>query len=682
MESQHGSAEAISGRLATLGSPVGPMAGTSPLFRQVIQRDFVSELEELGIVFPEEIGSGTFSAVFHAWLLPNLEDPIQRFEPHEVAVKLVWDDVTERRLLKEAQMLHRLAGMRHCADLVAVRRLSMGSVLITPYLEADAFETLSCGPSPTSDAGDGGLNAAGQAACSLGWAGIAVYARRLLEALAHTHSRGIIHRDVKPRNFLFQARTGRAFLIDYGLAQSTEEQLHKADRTRQLELRAASRLYVNVAERVLADGVDQHTMQAAASISAIPATPGAVTGPRSAPSSSSSSVRVVTGRAARVSSQAVADASTVGLARRKPRADRAGTPGFRPPEVLLTVAEQGPGVDVWAAGVVLATVVSQRCPLLPGKEDGMQLAMIAALVGPERVARAAERLGRAIVVAPLGGVEAPMMAAAKGSASRAPGDRTHSSSSVRDEEWSPSSVRGSMHPQSRVAGALPLARGRMLLSEAGRDAVADAPLVIPPLAAIYGDSDTVSPARCASSRASCASSASAATAAASANSASPLSRQHQAPDDVAVPAGATLEAVDAALAMSWLLPLASALPNTAGADRTRLARLIPRSRVRGEADHAIALQCVDFLACLLDPDPLTRVSAAAALSHPFLSPRGALASPSSPGVPAAVVEQVRQEAEPAVTAALEARVAAVTAASKLLETMESEYQRKRVSDFT
>lgn len=41
----------------------------------------------------------------------------------------------------------------------------------------------------------------------------------LLRALADIHARGIIHRDVKPANFLFDYETGEGVLCDFGLAE-------------------------------------------------------------------------------------------------------------------------------------------------------------------------------------------------------------------------------------------------------------------------------------------------------------------------------------------------------------------------------------------------------------------------------------------------------------------------------
>jgi serine/threonine-protein kinase len=48
------------------------------------------------------------------------------------------------------------------------------------------------------------------------------YATDLLKALAHSHSRGVLHRDVKAANVVLAERSGiqRAVLIDFGLARS------------------------------------------------------------------------------------------------------------------------------------------------------------------------------------------------------------------------------------------------------------------------------------------------------------------------------------------------------------------------------------------------------------------------------------------------------------------------------
>ncbi|HEY8179388.1 MAG TPA: serine/threonine-protein kinase, partial [Candidatus Limnocylindria bacterium] len=58
----------------------------------------------------------------------------------------------------------------------------------------------------------------------------AALAADVAEALYHAHQRGIVHRDVKPGNILVERLTGRARLIDFGIAHSLEAASHDLTR--------------------------------------------------------------------------------------------------------------------------------------------------------------------------------------------------------------------------------------------------------------------------------------------------------------------------------------------------------------------------------------------------------------------------------------------------------------------
>lgn len=79
-------------------------------------------------------------------------------------------------------------------------------------------------------------------------------------------------------------------------------------------------------------------------------------------------------------------------------APRAGTPGFRAPEVLLKTIEQTTAIDVWSAGVIFISLLSARYPFFRNSDDMTSLSEIISLLGSKRVFRAAKKLGKALTI--------------------------------------------------------------------------------------------------------------------------------------------------------------------------------------------------------------------------------------------------------------------------------------------
>ncbi|XP_069947600.1 cell division cycle 7-related protein kinase-like isoform X2 [Cherax quadricarinatus] len=75
-------------------------------------------------------------------------------------------------------------------------------------------------------------------------------------------------------------------------------------------------------------------------------------------------------------------------------APRAGTPGFRAPEVLLRHPDQGTAVDMWSVGVILLCLLSGRYPFFRAADDLSTLAEIITILGTSAVRKAAAKLGK------------------------------------------------------------------------------------------------------------------------------------------------------------------------------------------------------------------------------------------------------------------------------------------------
>lgn len=79
-------------------------------------------------------------------------------------------------------------------------------------------------------------------------------------------------------------------------------------------------------------------------------------------------------------------------------APRAGTPGFRAPEVLLKTVEQTTAIDVWSAGVIFVSLLSGRYPFFRNSDDMTSLSEIISFLGSKRVFRAAKKLGKSLII--------------------------------------------------------------------------------------------------------------------------------------------------------------------------------------------------------------------------------------------------------------------------------------------
>lgn len=79
-------------------------------------------------------------------------------------------------------------------------------------------------------------------------------------------------------------------------------------------------------------------------------------------------------------------------------ASRAGTPGYRPPEVLLKYADQTTAVDVWAAGVIFLSVLSSVYPFFKAPNDFVALAEIVTIFGDRAIRKTALALERMVTI--------------------------------------------------------------------------------------------------------------------------------------------------------------------------------------------------------------------------------------------------------------------------------------------
>lgn len=240
--------------------------------------------------------------------------------PKYVAIKKIYVTSSPQRILNELELLHDLKNCPAVCPLITAFRSTDQVVAILPYFRHDDFRDYFRGMTATD---------------------MAVYLRCLFTALKFTHEANIIHRDIKPTNFLYHPASRRGVLVDFGLAEREGVDTKPCICHDEVNVRRA-----RIREAVLANGGPHHGY----------------------PKNDTRPSR---------------------------RANRAGTRGFRAPEVLFKCTEQTTKLDIWSAGVILLTIMSRRFPFFNSADDVEAMIEIATIFGTKKMKLAAQVHGAA-----------------------------------------------------------------------------------------------------------------------------------------------------------------------------------------------------------------------------------------------------------------------------------------------
>ena len=337
------------------------------------------------------VGVGTFSVVTRAKmrLIDSKEDLEER-----VALKIVHRNSDPKRILNEIRRLSELGGSNNVIELLDTLRLKDTFVFVLPLYKFDHFREI--------------IKRADARA-------IARYMRELFVALNHLHKHNVMHRDVKPGNFLFSMDTSRGVLIDFGLAEDDRSKVVRDALSTVPARRRKKR------KRVITNIVDDTTMSTTGSFTAasqrlsnLQSSAVHFSMHRSIVSSAATSRKrpfsrhliQVSGATTTAASRVKSDRTQTTMKGKRKRihdsslksnknklrcrscdnvkcpgeASRAGTPGFRAPEVLAKSILQSTKIDMWSAGVIFASLLTRRYPFFPFRSENDVVALCEILV--------------------------------------------------------------------------------------------------------------------------------------------------------------------------------------------------------------------------------------------------------------------------------------------------------------
>ncbi|SMN20266.1 similar to Saccharomyces cerevisiae YDL017W CDC7 DDK (Dbf4-dependent kinase) catalytic subunit required for firing origins and replication fork progression in S phase through phosphorylation of Mcm2-7p complexes and Cdc45p [Maudiozyma saulgeensis] len=308
----------------------------------------------------DKIGEGTFSTVYKA---KDIRGKVtSKYNTHfwpqangkkYVALKKIYVTSSPQRIYNELNLLYMLNSSNRVAPLCDASRIRDQVIAVLPYYPHEEFRNFYR---------------------DLPIKGIKMYMWELLQALKFVHSHGIIHRDIKPTNFLFNPELGRGVLVDFGLAETQVDYLatHTLDQTSLMKENltgvvdsSQSMKNLRTQEDFCPCLLDNFTASYVVQ-------------------NNGGTLSIQDGKVVRSSNVNGVDL-TKGYpkneTRRVKRANRAGTRGFRAPEVLMKCSSQTTKIDIWSVGVILLSLLARRFPMFQSLDDTDSLLELCAVFG-------------------------------------------------------------------------------------------------------------------------------------------------------------------------------------------------------------------------------------------------------------------------------------------------------------
>eukprot|EP00079_Xenopus_tropicalis_P024048 XP_012816570.1 PREDICTED: cell division cycle 7-related protein kinase isoform X2 [Xenopus tropicalis] len=368
------------------------------------------EIEKLYAAVPQlrnifyiksKIGEGTFSSVYLAI------GRLRSGEDVTFALKHLIPTSHPTRIAAELQCLSVAGGEDNVMGVKYCFRNKDHVVIVMPYLEHECFADI--------------LH-------SLSLEETKEYMFNLLKALRRIHSFGIVHRDVKPSNFLYNRSLKKFALVDFGLAQGTPDT--KIDLLKVLQPKkqgscsqnhpyiiSGNWVHQNIPEGLFGSSAqrsvfgernfnvhsavttDNTTLKAVKPSKMLDVTTRKLATRKTVSAKSTSSS--VNKKASSICQTSLAcdcyakdQVCNICLARTRQVAPRAGTPGFRAPEVLTKCPHQTTAIDMWSAGIIFLSLLSGRYHFFNAADDMNALAQIMTIRGSKETIQASKCFGK------------------------------------------------------------------------------------------------------------------------------------------------------------------------------------------------------------------------------------------------------------------------------------------------